>query len=162
MATEVERKFLVKSEAWRAGVEKVIAIRQFYLAVTADRSVRIRVSDGAAAKLTMKFGSHTPVREEFEYEIPLEDALEMQAQAVGVVIEKRRHHVRHAGYLYEVDVFSGRLDGLVVAELETADSVPASLLPGWLGREVTGDMRYSNAMLALSEVSAPTVRALAG
>lgn len=162
MATEVERKFLVKNEAWRDGVERAIAIRQFYLAVTGDRSIRIRISDGKAAKLTLKFGSHTPVREEFEYVIPLGEAEEMLAQAVGAVIEKTRHHVRHAGYLYEIDVFSGPLEGLVVAELETPDEVPAALLPAWLGRELTGDMRYSNAMLALSDVSRKTVLALAG
>jgi adenylate cyclase len=162
MATEVERKFLVKSEAWRSQVEKTIDIVQFYLAVSSDRSVRLRISDGGAARLTLKFGSHLPVREEFEYEVPLADALEMQPQAVGTVIEKIRHHVRHRGYLYEVDVFVGRLDGLIVAELETADNVPMGLLPPWLGREVTGDMRYSNAMLALSDMPERTLLALAG
>ena len=162
MATEVERKFLVKSEAWRSQVEKTIDIVQFYLAVSSDRSVRLRISDGGAARLTLKFGSHLPVREEFEYEVPLADALEMQSQAVGTVIEKIRHHVRHRGYLYEVDVFAGRLDGLIVAELETADTVPVDRLPSWLGREVTGDMRYSNAMLALSDMPERTLLALAG
>lgn len=162
MATEVERKFLVKSDAWRSHVEKIIDIRQFYLAVSNDRSVRLRISDGVAAKLTLKFGSHLPVREEFEYEVPLSDALEMQSQAVGSVIEKLRHHVRHHGYLYEVDVFAGRLDGLIVAELETPDRVAADRLPPWLGREVTGDMRYSNAVLALSDVPEPVLLALAG
>lgn len=162
MATEVERKFLVRSDAWRSHVEKTIDILQFYLAVSGDRSVRMRISDGNAAKLTLKFGSHLPVREEFEYEVPLSDALEMRDQAIGAVIEKARHHVRHRGYLYEVDVFSGRLDGLVVAELETQDKVPTALLPSWLGREVTGDMRYSNAVLALSDVPRPVLMALAG
>jgi hypothetical protein len=76
------------------------------------------------------------------------------------VIEKRRHHVRHAGYLYEIDVFAGRLDGLIVAELETADQVPADRLPAWIGRELTGDMRYSNAMLALGDVPQPVLQAL--
>lgn len=162
MATEVERKFLVRSDAWRGQVEKTIDILQFYLAVSSDRSVRLRISDGGVARLTLKFGSHLPVREEFEYEVPLADALEMRSQAVGTVIEKVRHHIRHRGYLYEVDVFGGRLEGLIVAELETADKVPASLLPPWLGREVTGDMRYSNAMLALSDIPEPVLLALAG
>lgn len=161
MATEIERKFLVRSDAWRVGVEKIIHIKQFYIAVTANRSVRIRISDGQSARLTMKFGSHTPVREEFEYEIPLSEAGEMLGFALGSVIEKTRHHVRHEGYLYEVDVFSGRLDGLIVAELETADDVPPSSLPTWIGREVTGDQRYSNAMLALSELPKTTIHALA-
>jgi adenylate cyclase len=162
MATEVERKFLVRSDGWRSQVAKTIDILQFYLAVSSDRSVRLRISDGGAAKLTLKFGSHLPVREEFEYEVPLADALEMQSQAVGRVIEKTRHHVHHRGYLYEVDVFAGRLEGLIVAELETTDSVSADLLPPWLGREVTGDMRYSNAVLALSDVPEPVLLSLAG
>lgn len=162
MATEVERKFLVRSEAWRRSVERAISIRQFYLAVAGDRSIRIRISDGTSARLTLKFGSHLPSREEFEYPIPLAEAEEMLCQAVGSVIAKTRHHVRHAGYLYEVDVFDGPLAGLVVAELETADLVPTAMLPAWVSREVTGDMRYSNAMLALSDVSRQTVLALAG
>lgn len=163
MATEIERKFLVRDDTWRARVEKQIVIRQFYLAVTGNRSVRVRISDETSARLTLKFGSHTPVREEFEYDIPLPQALEMERHAVGVRIDKIRHHVRHGGYLYEVDVFSGRLDGLIVAELETADTVPVSALPAWIGREVTGDMRYSNAMLALScDIPGSTIRALAG
>lgn len=162
MAIEAERKFLVRNDTWRAGVEKTIAIRQYYLSVSGNRSVRVRISDGVKAKLTLKFGSHLPVREEFEYEIPLAEAQDMLRFAVGEVIEKQRHHVRHGGYLYEVDIFEGRLDGLVVAELETEDHVALEQLPSWIAREVTGDMRYSNAMLALSQVSEPAIRALAG
>lgn len=162
MATEIERKFLVRSDAWRDGVEKSIAIRQFYLAVSGNRSIRVRVSDKVLAKLTLKFGSHLPHREEFEYDIPLGEAAEMRPYAIGEPIEKTRHHVRHGGYLYEVDVFAGRLDGLIVAELETPDDVAQPQLPAWIGREVTGDQRYSNAMLALGEIADTTVRALAG
>lgn len=162
LATEIERKFLVRSDAWRDDVEAAIAIRQFYLAVTTDRSVRVRIADGARAKLTLKFGSNLRARDEFEYPIDLAEALEMQGHAVGNVVEKTRYHVRHKGYLYEVDVFDGRLSGLIVAELETPDRVTAAQLPLWVGREVTGDQRYSNATLALSVVNEPTIRALAG
>ncbi|EBV3599941.1 adenylate cyclase [Salmonella enterica subsp. enterica serovar Virchow] len=161
MATEIERKFLVRSDAWRDRVEASIVMRQFYLAVGSDRSVRIRIADGRRAKLTLKFGSNLLIRDEFEYSIDLADALEMEAHAVGDVIEKTRYHVRHAGYLYEVDVFDGKLAGLIVAELETPDRVATAQLPAWLGREVTGDQRYSNATLAVSTVTEPTVRALA-
>lgn len=162
MAKEVERKFLVKADVWRARVERAISIRQFYLSVAMDRSVRVRISDGRQATLTVKFGAGQPERDEFEYDIPLQDALAMLEFAVGSVIEKTRHHVRHAGYLFEVDVFSGDLDGLVIAELETPDAVASAALPPWLGREVTGDQRYSNAVLALSARSPQTVEALAG
>jgi CYTH domain-containing protein len=150
MAKEIERKFLVRDWSWQDSAEKRIAIVQFYLAISAERSVRIRVSNGQAAKLTLKFGSDLVVRDEFEYPVPLGDAAEMEAFAVGRIIRKTRHHVRHDGYLYEVDVFGAELEGLVVAELETPDQVPAERLPPWLGREVTGQLRYSNASLALN------------
>jgi CYTH domain-containing protein len=162
MAKEVERKFLVRSDAWRDLVSRIVGIRQFYLSIASDRSTRVRISDGTDAKLTFKFGSNLPERDEFEYPLPLDEALEMQSFALGAVIEKTRHIVLHRGYAYEVDVFGGMLEGLVVAELETPDFVPNEALPEWLGREVTGDQRYSNAVLSLSAMSPQTVTALAG
>ncbi|MGX9117842.1 CYTH domain-containing protein [Mesorhizobium sp. BHbsci] len=152
MVKEIERKFLVSGNEWRDLVEADIRIRQFYLAATPDRSVRVRVSNGASAKLTLKFGSKVRERDEFEYPIPLAEAEEMQAFAIGHVIEKTRHHVRHRGHLYEVDVFGGMLAGLVVAELETPEDVPDEMLPDWLGREVTGEQRFYNASLALGGI----------
>lgn len=148
MVKEVERKFLVSGTAWREYVEKEIRIRQFYLTVASGRTVRIRISDDAAARLTLKFGAQARERDEFEYPIPLADAHEMLAFAVGRVIEKTRHHVNHRGHLYEVDVFGGALAGLVVAELETPEDVPDEMLPDWLGREVTGDPHFYNVSLA--------------
>ena len=152
MGKEVERKFLVSSTAWRDLVEADIRIRQFYLAAVPGRTVRVRISDDASAKLTLKFGSRARERDEFEYPIPLAEAKEMQAFAIGRVIEKTRHHVRHRGYLYEVDVFGGMLAGLVVAELETPEEVADEILPDWLGREVTGEQRFYNASLALGGI----------
>jgi len=152
MGKEVERKFLVSSTAWRELVETDIRIRQFYLAAAPGRTVRIRISDGVSARLTLKFGSRARERDEFEYPIPLAEAEEMLAFAIGRVIEKTRHHVRHRGYLYEVDVFGGPLTGLVVAELETPEDVPDEMLPDWLGREVTGEQKFYNASLALGGI----------
>lgn len=152
MVKEIERKFLVSGAQWRDLVEADIRIRQFYLAAAPGRSVRVRISDGASAKLTLKFGSRGRERDEFEYPIPLAEAEEMLAFAIGHVIEKTRHHVRHRGYLYEVDVFGGVLSGLVVAELETPEGVPDEMLPDWLGREVTGEQRFYNASLALEGI----------
>jgi len=149
MAKEIERKFLVKGVEWRSLVELTIPIRQFYLAAAPDRSVRIRIIGGVAAVLTLKFGRRARERDEFEYALPLEEAQEMEAFAVGHVIEKTRHHVRHGGFLFEIDAFAGDLSGLVLAELETPDDVPDAALPPWLGREVTDDVAYSNAVLAL-------------
>jgi CYTH domain-containing protein len=152
MGKEVERKFLVSGPAWRDGVEAEIRIRQFYLAAQPGRTVRVRISDGSAARLTLKFGHRARERDEFEYSIPLAEAEEMMAFAIGRVIEKTRHHVRHRGYLYEVDVFGGKLAGLVIAELETSEDVSDEMLPDWLGREVTGESRFYNASLALGGI----------
>ena len=152
MGKEVERKFLVSSAEWLELAEADIRIRQFYLAAAPGRTVRVRISDSASAMLTLKFGSTARERDEFEYPIPLAEAQEMLAFAIGRVIEKTRHHVRHRGYLYEVDVFGGVLAGLVVAELETPEDVPDEMLPAWLGREVTGESRFYNASLALGGI----------
>ena len=152
MGKEVERKFLVSSAEWLELAEADIRIRQFYLAAAPGRTVRVRISDGVSAMLTLKFGSTARERDEFEYPIPLAEAQEMLAFAIGRVIEKTRHHVRHRGYLYEVDVFGGPLAGLVVAELETPEDVPDEMLPDWLGREVTGESEFYNASLALGGI----------
>ena len=148
MAEEIERKFLVSGNGWRARIQ----IRQFYLSAAGGRSVRVRVSDGTSAMLTLKFGGVGRRRDEFEYAIPLSDAEDMQAFALGRVIEKTRCHVRHRGHLYEVDIFGGPLAGLLIAELETPDDVPDDRLPEWLGQEVTDDPRYYNASLALGDL----------
>jgi len=152
MAKEIERKFLIADAAWRALAEAEIRIRQFYLAAGPGRTVRIRISNGVEAALTLKFSGRGRGRDEFTYPVPLAEAEEMAAFALGRVIEKTRHHVRHGGYLYEVDVFSGELAGLVIAELETPDLVPSVGLPPWLGREVSHDPRFYNAQLALGDI----------
>ncbi|WP_192255223.1 CYTH domain-containing protein [Mesorhizobium silamurunense] len=152
MGKEVERKFLVSDPTWRSLVEADIRIRQFYVGAQPGRTVRVRINDGRSAELTLKFGDRARERDEFEYPIPLAEAEELMAFAIGRVIEKTRHHVRHRGYLYEVDVFGGVLSGLVVAELETPEDVPDEMLPDWLGREVTGESRFYNASLALGGI----------
>lgn len=150
MAKEIERKFLLASDAWRRHVSGAARMIQFYLAANEARSVRVRIRDGGEALLTLKFGAGARERDEFEYPIPLDDARQMRAFAVGKVIEKTRFFVPHGTCLFEIDEFHGGLEGLVLAELETAEDVPAADLPDWLGREVTGDSGYYNAALALS------------
>lgn len=145
MAIEIERKFLLSSEAWRGQAVSVMRLRQGYVATAPDRSVRVRVA-GPHAWLTLKFGHAGPAREEFEYPIPLGDAEAILAHAAGT-IDKERHIVPWHDLVFEVDVFHGRLEGLVLAELETERTVAEDLLPEWLGREVTDDSRYYNAVL---------------
>ena len=149
MAKEVERKFLVEDTAWRGAAHATSSLEQFYIAAAPDRSIRIRIIDGSTATLTLKFGGNQLSRDEFEYPVPLADAHEMRAFAIGNVIAKTRHKIEAAGYVYEVDVFAGKLAGLVIAELETPDEVADAHLPAWLGREITGEPAYYNSMLAL-------------
>jgi adenylate cyclase len=156
MVKEVERKFLVEDGSWRENADPGTPIRQFYLAVGPDRSVRVRIKNEAAARLTLKFGGPGAARDEYEYDIPLEQAAQMQAFALGTVIEKTRHLVEHHHMTFEVDVFGGRLDGLILAELEGAEHRTAQDLPDWLGREVTEDPAYYNASLAMNGWSVST------
>lgn len=151
MVEEVERKFLVRGDDWRADSRpEPIAIRQFYVVAEPDRTARIRITDGEKATLTLKFGVQARVRQEFEYPLPLDEAFGLQPFAIGNMVEKTRNIVPYGGFLYEVDVFAGALEGLVIAELETDQDVPAEDLPPWLGREVTGEGAYYNASLALN------------
>jgi adenylate cyclase len=147
MGVEIERKFLVASEAWRDEVASHSDIRQGYLAVTGGNTVRVRIKDDAAF-LTVKSAGPAIRRQEFEYPIPLNDAEALLALRCGRLIEKRRHVVPHGALRFEVDVFSGDLAGLVIAEIELPDETTAFVRPAWLGEEVTDDPRYANASLA--------------
>jgi CYTH domain-containing protein len=148
MAKEIERKFLVRSDAWRPAVQSKSVLKQGYVASMDDRSVRVRILDEKTARLTLKIGRSTLTRDEFEYEIPVSDAEELLENAIGIVIEKTRHRVPHEGFVWEVDVFAGVHRGLIIAEVEMQAETDSPSLPAWLGREVTGDFRYSNQALA--------------
>lgn len=148
MAKEIERKFLVASDRWRANADKGTQLRQAYVSTMSDRSLRVRIHGDKRARLTIKIGKSALVRNEYEYDIPLHDAREMLTQAVGIVIEKRRYRVPYKGFTWEVDVYEGALKGLVVAEVEMKRETDRPALPDWIGREVTGDRRYSNQALA--------------
>lgn len=154
MAKEIERKFLVAGDRWRAAASSSHAIVQFYLAASSDRSIRVRIRDGAEARLTLKFGAGTRERDEFEYTIPLSDALGMRAFAMGRPVEKTRYLVEHGGHCFEVDEFHGGLEGLLLAELETPEAASVSVLPQWIGEEVTDDPAYTNASLATTGLPA--------
>ncbi|MDQ0456221.1 CYTH domain-containing protein [Rhizobium paknamense] len=148
MAKEIERKFLVRSDAWRQHLCKSSKFLQGYIITDTDRSVRVRIKDMKCATLTLKIGHVGLSRDEFEYDIPLEDGLEMIDKATGSVISKTRYNVEYGGYLWEVDVFDGAHQGLVVAEVELDNPEDDPPLPPWVGREVTGDKRFSNQWLA--------------
>ena len=154
MGIEIERKFLVTSDAWRAAAHEVVAMAQGYLNDLAmveggaqKASVRVRIQ-GDAAYLNIKSRELGHTRQEFDYPIPVDEARALLALCVGGLIDKRRHLVRHGGLLWEVDEFLGDNAGLVVAEVELQHAGQPFDKPGWAGTEVTDQSRYYNLALA--------------
>lgn len=146
MPVEIERKFLVTGDSWRAGAAGK-SYRQGYLPAAPGCSVRVRVAEDEAW-LALKGDTHGLTRAEFEYRIPLDEAVEiLDSLCTQPLIEKTRYRVEHHGMTWEIDVFAGANDGLVVAEIELEYESQAFDRPGWLGAEVTGDARYYNACL---------------
>ncbi|QOW18926.1 CYTH domain-containing protein [Lysobacter ciconiae] len=154
MAIEIERKFLVTGDGWRAAAHEVVPMAQGYLNDLAamdtgamKASVRVRIA-GDAAHLNLKSRELGHTRQEFEYPIPVADARALLALSVGGLVDKRRHLVKVGGHLWEVDEFLGDNAGLVVAEIELADADESFQRPDWLGVEVTDESRYYNLALA--------------
>ncbi|WP_299648630.1 CYTH domain-containing protein [uncultured Jannaschia sp.] len=148
MATEIERKYLVANDSWRNLATGSKRLRQGYLARTGAATVRVRITDDAAAVITVKATGTATSRAEYEYAIPVEDARALLDLAQGRPVEKRRHLVPGDPGTWEIDVFEGAQTGLVLAEMELEDEAAEIVRPDWLGREVTGDPRYYNATLA--------------
>lgn len=148
MALEIERKFLVTSDAWRALASERTLLRQGYLANTERASVRVRVA-GEQGFLSVKAMTPGIARAEYEYPIAVADAAAMlESLCTGPRIEKWRHEVRYAGRDWEIDEFLGDNAGLVIAELELESEDAGFERPDWLGIEVTHDLRYYNFRLA--------------
>ena len=148
MGREIERKFLVKDDSWRAAAESSAALRQGYLAVDNGTTVRVR-TDGADVWLTIKGPAEGLTRAEFEYRVPLTEAEPLIGLCRGRVVEKTRHKVRSGGHVWEIDEFTGANAGLVVAEVELRHADENITKPAWLGREVSGDRRFDNASLSV-------------
>lgn len=147
MGIEIERKFLLKNDNWRIGATGT-AYRQGYLSGEKGRTVRVRTV-GSSGFITVKGPTQNGRRLEYEYEIPEKDVQEMLASlCVTPVIEKTRYKIDYRGFTWEIDVFFGDNEGLIVAEIEL-DSIDQEFdLPPWIGREVTDDPRYYNSNLS--------------
>jgi adenylate cyclase len=146
MPREIERKFLLKNDAWRPLVHRSRRMTQGYLASGGRVSVRVRVA-GDDAWLNMKAGGLVASRQEYEYSIPLDEARELLALAEGPLIDKTRHYVPHGDLEWEIDEFHGDNAGLLVAELELEREGQEFARPLWLGTEVTELRRYYNVCL---------------
>ena len=147
---EIERKFLVADEGWRAFADTGRKLRQAYLAETERVAVRVRIEEGGKAFLTIKSAAPGLAREEFEYPLPSSDAETLFTLRQGSMLEKTRFRVPHGGRTWEIDVYHGDNSGLIVAEVELENEADAVEPPSWLGREVTGERRYYAARLAQS------------
>jgi CYTH domain-containing protein len=148
MAKEIERKFLVAHQAWRESVNTIHVFRQGYLSYDSERTVRVRATE-VTGYLTIKGITEGLTRDEFEYEIPLADALALLQLCERPAIEKKRYIVPNGAHVWEVDVFEGVNEGLVVAEIELGSEDEAFDKPNWLGNEVSSDRKYSNSELSL-------------
>lgn len=150
MAIEIERKFLLKNDQWKVDEKgnNIVGtvFRQGYLK-TDDTTVRVRL-EGEKAKLTIKGKTVGMSRLEYEYEIPLDDANEMLDKLCQKpLIEKTRYFRKEAELTWEIDIFEGENDGLMVAEIELSSEDQTVSLSSWVGEEVTGDVRYYNSNL---------------
>ena len=147
MAKEIERKFLVRGEFKHLSVKK-LEIEQGYLSVDPARIIRLRICDKEAI-LSVKApaGNNGFSRHEWEFEIPLSEATEILKVCLPGIIHKTRYLVPFSNHTYEVDIFDGRNEGLIIAEIELTSEDEVFEKPEWLGEEVTGKPEYYNSNL---------------
>lgn len=148
MAQEIERKFLVNSDAFKKEAYKKNRIKQGYISCNLERTVRVRIK-GCKGFITIKGISNASgtSRYEWEKEIPVNEVEELMKICEPGIIDKTRYEVRVGKYIFEVDEFYGENQGLVVAEIELLSEDDAFEKPQWLDKEVTGDIKYYNSML---------------
>lgn len=148
MPQEIERKFLVKGE-YKSQAYQSVRIIQGYLSSVPERTVRIRVrNDEGFITIKGKSNDSGITRYEWQKEIPLDEARDLLRLCEPGVIDKTRYLIRQGRHIFEVDEFYGENEGLTMAEIELKSEDETFEKPDWLGEEVTGDLRYYNAMLS--------------
>lgn len=147
MSFEIERKFRVRGSEWREHVVRRVHIQQAYLSSDGKASIRVRIKDSQSATLSIKSLPAELRRLELEYPLSIQDAEALMQLRCGAVLEKVRHIVPAGDLEWEVDVFLGENDGLIIAEIELSQIDQSIDLPGWIGREVTGEAPYYNSSL---------------
>lgn len=156
---EIERKFLVLDDGWKAGVTRTVHLRDGLIATFGAGKVRVRIATASGglprAWVTLKGPRRGIARRELEYEIPLIEAEVMLAEFCGDnIVEKTRHMVSHAGHVWEIDVYAGCLAGVTYAEVELDDVAQQVALPAWIGPEVTGQPQHSKRVLIAGSAAA--------
>lgn len=147
MGKEIERKFLVNHEKWHIlDKNEGILFRQGYLFASPAKTIRVRIADDKGF-LTIKGATEGITRSEFEYEIPRKEAEELLEQFADTEILKHRYFILDKGNKWEVDVFLGENEGLILAEIELESENEELQLPNWIDIEVSLDSRYYNANL---------------
>lgn len=153
MPVEIERKFLVTGTQWKAKAVRQVHIRDGLLGISGGRKVRVRIA-GEAATLAVKSKISKARNMEFEYPIPVGDAEYMLAhECDGNLLSKIRYFVPYEGRTWEVDVYEGPLDGIVLAEVELPHEQADLKIPDWIGDEVTGrpEWKKVNMLMAAQE-----------
>jgi CYTH domain-containing protein len=145
---EIERKFLVINDSFKTEATKQYVIKQGYLNRNSERTVRVRTKNNKAF-LTIKGKSNSSGTTRFEWEnqIDINEALELLKLVEGNIIEKTRYIIPYRNHTFEVDIFEGNQKGLILAEIELKDENETFEKPSWLGKEVTGDVRYYNSTM---------------
>jgi adenylate cyclase len=150
MAVEIERKFLVDLKKWVQLIKpEGVYLKQGYLVNEISKTVRVRIA-GEKAYLTIKGTTSGISRNEYEYPIPVNDAVEMLENLAVSLIEKKRYRISFAGKVWEVDEFLGDNLGLVMAEIELKHQSEEFEIPAWVTKEVSGDVRYYNSNLSVN------------
>lgn len=157
MAIEIERKYIVADDSWRSMATESKHFCQYYLSTDPDRTIRVRIIDDTTAYITIKSRNRGIARGEWEFAIPVDDAISMKHLHVGRVISKCRYIVPFAGHTWEVDIFEESLSGLALAEIELATADTSFDIPPFIGREVSDDIRYYNSSLSAGDSLPPEV-----
>ena len=147
MTVEIERRFLIENDKWHQYADEPLLLKQAYLSVEKERTVRVRIV-GQRAWLTLKGYISELSRSEFEYEIPLADAEKMMETMCPFKMEKYRYRVEFEGFVYEIDEYFGDNAPLIVAEIELPSEDTEFPKPSWLGKEITADGKFTNAYLS--------------
>ena len=146
---EIERKFLVNSLQFKKEATNAFEIAQGFLNTHPERTVRVRIK-GQQGFLTIKGKSNESGTSRFEWEteISVAEAKQLLSLCEKGIIEKKRYHIPQGKHIFEVDEFFGDNEGLIVAEVELQQENEVFSTPTWLGKEVTGDIKYYNSQLS--------------